>query len=278
MNNHRTFGDWYEDLLGAAAICSRDGVRLHVTGEFDRPYKPDLLRLFDVATFVQSSRLTMDLFDVGWGGTHHRNPALARIADPLRILTRHDANRTRITENEAWIPRHDIKWPNDFGEYVMLHWRADDSQYRYRNPDPLRDLSQAYAIEVVEALLKTGRRFIRYGHAGTVPLNLTHPEYGELFSDDVTDTIRLAAHAQAVIEITPSGPAALAIGFRVPLLRMNMREEYALPFGNEMVLQHADFPEGETVTKARARELGITFTMLSPEECIAAATRFLEGK
>jgi len=32
INNHRTFGDFYEDLLGASALSRRDGADLQVAG------------------------------------------------------------------------------------------------------------------------------------------------------------------------------------------------------------------------------------------------------
>lgn len=275
VNNHRTFGDWYEDLLGAAAICRRDDADLHVTGEIDRPYKSALLDLFDVSAFAPASGLTMDVFDVAWGGTHHARPRLAEIADPVRILTHHDVRRERIIENEPHIPRHEVTWPNVHGDYVLLHWRAADGLYRYRNADPERDISDEYAREVVQSLLDAGFRLVRYGHEGTPPLAIDSDRYVEVFSDDPREIIRLTGHAKAFVEISPSGPAALALGFRVPLIRMNMREEYTLPFGGEIVLQHIDFLSGERVSRARATELGLRFEKLSPDEAATAAIEFL---
>ena len=48
--------------------------------------------------------------------------------------------------------------------------------------------------------------------------------------------------------------------------------------GNEMVMQHADFPEGECVSKARAKELGLTFTMLTAQEASDAAVDFISRR
>lgn len=229
---HRTFGDFVDQLLFVATVKEHmPKSRLEIFYRPDRNYKEKLIQLvpqIDHAWSLENG-MPIELFDTAYAppvnipqpwidqSTGFSKLVLTPAMCAFETLpTFPKIAAFQIPDHECWdarlAERVEKRW------FVVIHYR--ENNFGSRKPDPQRDLSLEYTSPVYKAILAAGGQVVRIGHPGMSPLP---KEDGmvDLASDDVLLQATAISRARFFMELSPSGPASLALPFGVPILRCN---------------------------------------------------------
>jgi putative glycosyltransferase (TIGR04372 family) len=142
--------------------------------------------------------------------------------------------------------------------FCTLHYREPTNNLRHKNKG--RDVDPAHALAVTRFVIKQlGGQVVRLGHQGMTPF----PQMkGFVDLSDVVDPTVVHAYAMSrsrfFLEVSPSGPLSLAIGFGTPMARCNTVRPGGPPDKQSIVLmQHLIDPKGNRVPQDLALERGL---------------------
>lgn len=229
---HRTFGDFIDQLVFVATVKEHmPNSLLNVYYRPDRDYKEKLVSLapqIDHA-WPMPNGLPLDYFDTTHGApeplprewtdgfTNHADllltPTMCRFE---KLCAFPEPALFRVPEADFW----DDQLAKRVGEnwYVVVHYR--EPSYGHRGPDPRRDFQVKDAIPIYNAILEAGGNVVRIGHSGMTALP-ARDGLVDLAGEDVLLQACAVSHARFFLELSPSGPASLALPFGVPALRCN---------------------------------------------------------
>lgn len=275
----RTLGDFIFRNLFAATVKTRfRNARLIAYYRPDRPYKEAVVGLNPHITttwrLTGSTPLPMDYFDVMGGppiraGTKRWYDSLS--AEPDLVLTPSmmdfeflrslgplarfkvpdqliDPLRARLIEAGL---RED-QW------FCVLHYR--ERGYQDNRSRPNRDMQASDAAGVIEYITRElGGQVVRIGHPAMEPIA---PMPGFVDLSRAEDAFMIHAYAVSrarfFLELSPSGPMALAGAFGVPLARCNAVSLLGpMEAPSFSLMQHIVGPNGERVPKAIAIAKGL---------------------
>ena len=229
---HRTFGDFIDQLLFVATVKEHmPNSVLNVYYRPDRDYKEKLISLapqIDRA-WTMPNGLPVDYFDTTFGApeplpsewtdgfTNHADLLLTpTMCGFEKLCAFPEPALFRVPEADFW----DNRLAKRVGEnwFVVVHHR--EPNYAHRGPDQRRDFQVKDALPIYNAILEAGGSVVRIGHPG-----MTAPPAREglvdLAGEDVLLQACAVSHARFFLELSPSGPASLALPFGVPSLRCN---------------------------------------------------------
>lgn len=229
---HRAFGDFVDQLLFVATVKEHmpDSV-LDVFYRPDRDYKEKLVSLVPQVdqAWAMPNGLPVEYFNITHGSPE-RPPkdwrdSSANHADLFLTPTMCAFEKLSAFPELALfrIPEADI-WDAllaehvDEGWFVVVHYR--EPGYTHRGPDPRRDFQPEDAVPIYDTILRAGGQVVRIGHPGMAPLPV-RAGMVDLASEDVLLQACAISHARFFLELSPSGPASLALPFGVPALRCN---------------------------------------------------------
>jgi putative glycosyltransferase (TIGR04372 family) len=229
---HRTLGDFVDQLLFAASVKELfPNARLYVTYRPDRPYKADLVKLAPQVdgAWPMPNGLSTDFFDTAgnppvippedWYDNLCHYPDLVLTPSMCRFekLSSFDRlARFSLPNAEHWRRELAAKVGPDW--FIVVHYR--EPTYALRSSEPMRDFNIQDATPVYDAILEAGGQVVRVGHPGMSAL----PERDgliDLSADGLMLQAAAISHARFFLELSPSGPANLALPFACPLLRCN---------------------------------------------------------
>ena len=275
----RTLGDFIFRSLVAATVKTRfRDARLIGYYRPDRPYKEAVVKLNPhISTTWRLSGATpmpMDYFDFMAGApvraeTESWYASLA--AEPDLVLTPSMMNfeflrslgplaRFKIPDSLAG-PMHarlieaglrEDKW------FCVLHYREPGYQDDWSRPN--RDMRTSDAIDVIKFITRElGGQVVRIGHPG---MEAIAPMPGFVDLSRAQDAFMMHAYAVSrarfFLELSPSGPMALAGAFGVPLARCNCVGFLGpLEAPSFTLMQHLVGPGGVRVPKATAIAKGL---------------------
>lgn len=229
---HRTLGDFTDQLLFAASVAEMfPNARLDVYFRDDRPYKSEIVRLAPQVSSVwpSSNPMPIDLFD-----TAGRRPVpgpeawhAAGCDEPDLLLTPSMCGREKLGYFDPLarfqVPERD-EWDNqlrravgDMG-FCVLHYR--ESGYEFGRAGEVRNITAQDVEPVVDLLLRRGVGVVRVGHPEMTPLR-QREGYVDLSAAAFMLQVCAISHARFFMEVSPSGPYAIANGFGVPVARCN---------------------------------------------------------
>lgn len=229
---HRTFGDFVDQLLFVASVKELfPNARLDVAYRPDRPYKADLIKLAPQVdgAWPMPDGLSTDFFDTAgnppvippqdWYDNLCHYPDLVLTPSMCRfekLSTFDRLARFELPNAEHW--RRELAAKVGPGWFAVIHYR--EPTYGLRSSEPMRDFRAEDALPVYDTILDAGGQVIRIGHPEMTAL----PERAGLI-DLAADGLMLQAaavsHARFFVELSPSGPANMALPFGCPLLRCN---------------------------------------------------------
>jgi hypothetical protein len=259
LNSHQTLGDFLESLIFARTVADRMDAKLAVQFANDRPYKRPLIGLLQGdkdAVYAGGADLVLD------ARKHCDRRFLPGLGKLARLAVPHE---------------HAC----DCQGAIVIHYR--EAGCRWRTPMPLREVDAAYVQPIVTHLYARGERIIRIGHECMAPLDGL---YMDLSDAPLLKQAYAVSQARLMLEISPSGPAALALGYGVPWLRCNS----LVPWGpvethSVVAMQHVDAPSGEVPTQQfldlgdvdcrQIHAAGWRWRKMTPAECIRLADMML---
>ena len=229
---HRTFGDFVDQLLFAASVKELfPNARLDVAYRPDRPYKADLIKLAPQVdgAWPMPDGLSTDFFDTAgnppvtlpqdWYDNLCHYPDLVLTPSMCRFEKLSSLDRLArfaLPDAEHW--RRELAAKVGPGWFTVVHYR--EPTYALRSSEPMRDFRAGNALPVYDTVLEAGGQVVRIGHPEMTAL----PERVGLI-DLAADGLMLQAaavsHARFFLELSPSGPANLALPLACPLLRCN---------------------------------------------------------
>lgn len=238
----RTLGDFICRNLFAASVKMRfRDARLIAYYRPDRPYKSDVLRLNPHVSRSWRSKgsgtMPIDFFDYmggrpisapskGWYKSLSAEPDLVLTPSMMDLEALRGFNpiaRFSVPEDLAG-SLHDQLVSAGVSEdrwYCVLHYR--ESGYRDGDTQANRDMPPGDPERMVEHIVETlGGQVVRIGHPDMAELP-ARPGYVDL--GRAIDPLMLHAYAVSrarfFLELSPSGPMALAGAFGVPVARCN---------------------------------------------------------
>jgi putative glycosyltransferase (TIGR04372 family) len=275
----RTLGDFIFRNLFAATVKRRfRNARLIAYYRPDRPYKEAVVKLNPhIATTWRlsgSTPLPMDYFDVmgsppiqagtkRWYETQSAEPDLvltpsmmnfeflgslgpiARFKVPNSLV---DPLHARLIE----VGLREDQW------FCVLHYRERGYQDEWARPN--RDMRTPDAIDVIKYVTRElGGQVVRIGHPSMERI-APMPGFVDLTGaqDDLMTHAYAVSRARFFLELSPSGPMALAGAFGVPLARCNAVSLLGpLEAPSFALMQHLVGPGGTRVPKAIAIAKGL---------------------
>ena len=268
----RTLGDFIFRNLFAATVKTRfQDARLIAYYRPDRPYKESVVKLNPHITTTWrlsgSTPLPMDYFDVmgsppiqaetkRWYDSQSAEPDLVLTPSMMSF----DFLRS-LGPVEAGL-RED-QW------FCVLHYR--ERGYQDNRPRPNRDMRGSDAVDVIDYVTRElGGQVVRIGHP---TMEAIAPRPGFVDLSRAEDAILLHAYAVSrarfFLELSPSGPMALAGAFGVPLARCNAVSFLGpLEAPSFALMQHLVGPGGVRVPKEVAIAKGL-YMELAVKDVIA---------
>lgn len=266
----RALGDFVEQSIGA---CLYKGMNFQdPNDELVCMYVPDapwksiwLNRLKDIKYQVGMQHPTpIEFFDmaarprvdipIAW--------AEAGMWDPKAFIVPRDIGRGAVNRMLGSYSLENVhkNHSDDEGKYVVVHWNT--TGYEGRPDDPDRSLSEAYTTPLVEYM---EREF------GVPVVVIGHQSATKRTFDEEIDLI---ANAWCVVELSPSGPAAISMAYEVPWLRLNciLKQRSGCDEIVRQHYQHCDIKDWWD--RSDVREAGGTFTKMSHEEVKSAINEF----
>jgi len=153
--------------------------------------------------------------------------------------------RFRVPDADLWEQRLSEKVGP--GWFTVVHYR--EPTYGLRPEEPERDFRVDDALPVYDAIIQAGGQVVRIGHKGMTPV-FARPEVIDLSADDLLLQATAISRARFFMELSPSGPAQLALPFGCPLLRCN-QTSIGHTFADQAVAmpRRVKTPAGEDVTR-----------------------------
>ena len=275
----RTLGDFiYRSLFAASVKLHFRHAHLIVYYRPDRPYKNALISLNPHVTrswrATGSGSMPVDYFDymgdppiqapnAEWYGSLSAEPDLVltpSMMDLEKLRGLHPIAKFAVPEDLAG-PLHDRLLSAGLSQnrwFCVLHYREPGYQEAGRREN--RDLPVRNAIEIVRYVTESlGGQVVRIGHSDMTPIPAM-PGFVDISS--VADPMLLHAYAVSrarfFLELSPSGPMALAGAFGVPMVRCNAISSMGpLDQPSFAVMQHIVGPDGERVPRAVALAKGL---------------------
>jgi putative glycosyltransferase (TIGR04372 family) len=253
---HRTLGDFVEQAIFARTVADRMGAHLVCVYRDDRPYKAPILFLIECDTVAVPDGVVIpvDAFDTAayppvpmtrsWHAAGRSRPDL--------ILSPSMCDRRGLpglgTLARFAVPReHAVEIPR---KPVIVHWR--EPGYEYRPDSAQREVPVEYVQAVINCLRRRGETIIRIGHPNMSPVEGVIDMAAAPFRSQVY----AVSKAKMFVEISPSGPAALALAYGVPWLRLNANGPWGPVHEHSLiVLQHLD-KDGAELTSQEILDLG----------------------
>ena len=273
---HRTLGDFTDQLLFAASLKEMLGsARLDIHYKPDRPYKQDIVSLAPQvdSAWPTNNKMPIDLFDTAglrpivgpeiWHDAGFDSPDLVltpSMCPRERLGAFPQLARFRIPEADRW--EHTLRDRATEDGFCVLHYR--EGGYEFSGHGAYRNVDAADIEPVVDFVLAQGLRVVRIGHAGMTPLA---PRDGLTDLCDAPFLLQACAISRArfFLEVSPSGPSALANGFGVPMIRCNAIILAGPATPESIVLARPILdPDGRDVT-ARAAEQGYSRALFIEE-------------
>lgn len=229
---HRTLGDFTDQLLFAASVAEMfPEARLDVCFRPDRPFKPEIVSLAPQVTssWETKNRMPIDLFDTA-GMRPIVGPEAWYVAGcdaPDLVLTPsmcereklgyfEPSARFRIPGSDHWDAR--LRDAVGDGGFCILHYR--EAGYEFSQAGTTRNIDTWEVEPVVDVLLRQGVRVVRIGHPEMAPLR-QRDGYVDLCAAPFMLQACAISHARFFMEVSPSGPYAIANGFGVSMARCN---------------------------------------------------------
>ena len=304
----RALGDFvYQNLFAASVSLLFDDAELVAYYRDDRPYKKHIVRMNPhigrTWRTTGTSSLPFDYFDTAaeipvrapttsWYKTGSAEPDLVLAPSMMQqvlLPSFPTVARLRIPEDERPALHARLleagldpdRW------FCVLHYR--EPGYAYRSASSFRDFDPAEATPVCRHLIEAlGGQVVRIGHPGMTPLPAMS---GYVDLAGVPDGFMLQSYAisraRFFLELSPSGPMALAGAFGVPMARCNQVVIIG-PLGQPSfsLVQHVLGPDGrripldvlldkqiihQPVIERTLKHLGYRFQRNSARELLAAA-------
>ena len=229
---HRTMGDFTEQLLFAASLKEMfPSARLDVYYKPDRPYKPEIVSFSPQvdSSWPTNNRFPIDLFDTAgmrpvtgpeiWHGSGCDSPNLIltpSMSTRELLGTFSRLARFRLPEREKWESAL-LQATND-GSYCVLHYREGGYQYSYKGD--YRNIGTDQIEPIIDFVLNQKVNVVRIGHPEMTPLLPRHG-FVDLSGEPFMLQACAISRARFFLELSPSGPSALANAFGIPMLRAN---------------------------------------------------------
>lgn len=229
---HTPVGDFIDHVLYCASVRALiPDARLDVYYRPDRPFKEAVVSMAPGIDQVWASNdeLPLNLFDI----TSTRSPAGPDAwyehgsAAPNLIILPHAGNycalaalpriaRFKVPESEPL----DEELRNRVGPgwFVVLHYH--ERGYRHRDVTPVRAADLSQIPKIVDRIIALGGQVVRIGHPEMVELE-PRPGFIDLKDADFRLQAQAIARARCFFEVSPSGPASLALAMGVPTARCN---------------------------------------------------------
>jgi putative glycosyltransferase (TIGR04372 family) len=275
----RALGDFiYRSLFAASVKLRFRHARLIVYYRSGRPYKEAVIRLnpyiFRSWRSAGSHMVPLDYFDY-MGGRQIKAPTQnwyeSLSAEPDLVLTPSMMNLEKLrglhpiakfaVPEDLVGPLHDRLLAAGLAEdrwFCVLHYR--EPGYWEAGVRENRDLPAGDAVDTIRYITETlGGQVVRIGHPDMTPIP-TMPGFVDI--GGAADPLMLHAYAVSrarfFIELSPSGPMALAGAFGVPMARCNAVSLLGpLDQPSFAVMQHIVGPGGERVPRAVAIAKGL---------------------
>lgn len=271
-----TFGDFTWSVTYAMSVKLRfPGARLHVCYRDNRPFKQTVIKLSPHIDWFWKTRgetgLPITAFHRGSeGGGLRVNEAWDRsgAGEPDFFLT---PSMMRLDCLGSFDPLARFRVPAEDAAsadarlralgldpdrwFCTLHYR--EPSYGVRPVQTNRDIDPGIAVGAARHVIEAhGGQVVRLGHPGMTPFP-TMPGLVDL-ADEADGTMIQAyamSRARFFLEVSPSGPLSLAIGFGVPMARCNTNRPSGPPDDSSIVLmQHLIDPSGNRVPQDLALE------------------------
>lgn len=229
---HRTLGDFTDQLLFAASVAELFAeARLDVSFRPDRPFKSEIVSLAPQVSsaWPAKNRMPVDLFDTAgmrpivgpeeWYYAGCDTPDLMltpSMCGREKLGYFEPRARFRIPERDHWDARLEAAVGAE--GYCILHYR--EAGYEFSNTGEVRNIGARDVEPVVDHLLASGVRVVRIGHPEMAPLR-RRDGYVDLCAAPFMLQASAISHARFFMEVSPSGPYAIANGFAVPMARCN---------------------------------------------------------
>jgi len=229
---HRTLGDFTEQLLFAASLKEMfASAHLDVHYKPDRPYKAEIVSLAPQVdgAWPTNNRFPIDLFDNAgmrpisgpeiWHDSNCDSPDLVltpSMCPRERLGSLPHLARFRVPDAERW--ETELHKATAGAGFCVLHYR--EAGYEFSHMGNYRNVNAGDVQPVVDHLLDQGVQVVRIGHGGMTPLRAADG-YADLSDAPFLLQAAAVSRARFFLEISPSGPSALANGFGVPMLRCN---------------------------------------------------------
>jgi putative glycosyltransferase (TIGR04372 family) len=287
---HRTVGDFIEQAIYAATVKEQfDHASLDAYYVNDRPYKEPILEMLPQIDRIWGGMpIPLDWFDSAAHNEIPKFPAWeAASVDQSEIILPPMACKreylpsfdrlAQFTLPEGWPVPDLANW------HVVLHYR--EAGYEHRIDRPNRDIDPEQANAVIDHVVGLGGHVVRIGHKDMTRLP-ARKGYADWSAFSFQHQAGAVSGARLFIEMSPSGPAALCLGFNVPWLRCNSVEVNGPAQEQDMMLMQHVFMEGDEVptsllidrgefTERGITKAGMTFQKNTTDEIIRAIDAML---
>ena len=275
----RTLGDFiYRSLFAATVKLRFRNSRLILYYRPDRPYKDDIIKINPyIFTSWKTSGLNtvpLDYFDyMGNRPVFPKNESWYKTlsAEPDLVLT---PSMMGFNNLRGLTPVARFAIPTELAPpllsrllgaglsedrwFCVLHYR--NAGYRPSDERGNRDLHTNDPLKIVDHIISNlGGQVVRIGHLGMSPIS---PRPGFIDISGESDPFMLHAYAVSrarfFLELSPSGPMALAGAFGVPVARCNAVSTLGpLEKPSFSLMQHIIGPTGERVPRDIAIAKGL---------------------
>ena len=248
---HRTVGDFIEQAIYAATVKEQfDHASLDVYYRDDRPYKAAILEMLPQIDRIWAGMpIPMDWLDSAahseipkfpeWEAAHvdQSEIILAPMACKREYLPSFD-RLAQFTLPDGWPVPDFANW------HVVLHYR--EAGYEHRIDRPNSDIDPEQANAIIDHVIGLGGHVVRIGHKDMTRLP-SRKGYADWAAFSFEHQAGAVSSARMFIEVSPSGPAALCLGFNVPWLRCNSVEGVGQSREHDMMLMQHVLMNGDEV-------------------------------
>lgn len=288
---HRTVGDFIEQAIYAATVKEQfEKASLDAYYVDNRPYKATVLEMLpQIDRLWAGMPIPLDWFDSAahneipkfpaWEAAHvdQSEIILPPMACKREYLPAFD-RLAQFTLPEGWPVPDFANW------HVVLHYR--ESGYEHRIDRPNRDIDPDQANAIIDHVIGKGGHVVRIGHEDMTRLP-ARKGYADWSAFSFQYQAGAVSGARMFIEMSPSGPAALCLGFNVPWLRCNSVEVNGPTREHDMMLMQHVIAEGDEVptdvlldrggfTERGVTKSGMAFRKNTTDEIIRAVDAMLD--
>ena len=252
LNLRHTLGDFIETAIFSRTVADRLDARLVLYYREDAPWKRHVLSLLQGDNIFLPVPAEIEGPPLDWlddsGGAKMPIPAwwsANGLKSPDLVITPSMCHRQYLPglgDLATFAVPH--KHAVDAQGAIVAHWR--EAGYGHRPSQPEREIPVEYAQTVINHLVDRGEKVIRIGHPEMADIDGLHLD---LRDAGVLAQAYAVSQAKLMLELSPSGPAALALGYKTPWLRCNsLVPDGPVETHSLTAMQHVDSPEGEIST------------------------------